>query len=565
MIERKIAQLSDEEGKLLTAASVQGYEFDSAVVGQALKLDANEVEERLEKLERVFAFVKLASEAEFPNRTLTLKYRFVHVLYQNALYAGLRATRKATLSRDVALALAGCYGERAASVASELALLWEAAREYAHAADCFLQAARNAARVHAHREAVRFAERGLDAVRKLPDTPERNGQELALQLALGFSLQSVQSWGASETGAAFTRARTLCEQMGDDPRVFAALVGVWAYHLVRAQYETARGLCEQMRHLAERSEDAALLVVASTCHAKVHYFQGSLVAAQQLGEQALALDRREYHQAYLSVYTEDGGLSARREHSFCLWLLGYPDRAQALADEAVTLAEHISHPFTLGAAHHTRGSILASLRDWQSSQREFEKVFAVAEEHALGDILKHATASHALNLAYQEPTDEALARVTHAIASLNAQGVMLSRTRYLARIGEAFGGADRCAEGFAAVREALALVERNGERVAEAELWRVKGELLLKAAAGNAQQEAEDCYQQAINIARQQHAKSWELRAATSLARVWQRQGKTAAARHVLAETYGWFTEGFGTADLKDANALLWDLSPDSR
>ena len=131
MIERKIAQLSEDDRTLLTAASVQGYEFDSAVVAQVLKLDADEIEERLEKLERVFAFVKLTSEAEFPNRTLTLKYRFVHVLYQNALYAGLRATRKATLSRDVAQALEGCYGERSASVANELALLWEAAREYA--------------------------------------------------------------------------------------------------------------------------------------------------------------------------------------------------------------------------------------------------------------------------------------------------------------------------------------------------------------------------------------------------------------------------------------------------
>ena len=191
----------------------------------------------------------------------------------------LRATRKATLSRDVAQALEGCYGERTASVANELALLWEAAREYARAADYFLQAARNAAQVNAHREAVQLAERGLEAVRKLPETPERNGRELGLQLALGFSLQSVLSWAAPEAGAAFTRARTLCEQMGDDPRFFAALVGVWAYHLVRAQYETAHGLCEQMLQLAEQSQDPALLVVASMCWAKVHYFQGDLVSS----------------------------------------------------------------------------------------------------------------------------------------------------------------------------------------------------------------------------------------------------------------------------------------------
>lgn len=497
MIERKIAQLSEEDRTLLTAASVQGYEYDSAVVA---------------------------------------------------------------LSRAVAQTLEGFYGERTASVANELALLWEAAREYAHAADCFLQAARNAAQVNAHREAVQLAERGLEALLKLPETPERNGRELGLQLTLGYSLQSVLSWAAPEAGAAFTRGRTLCEQRGDDPRFFAALVGVWAYHFVRAQYETAHGLCEQMLQLAEQSQDPALLVVASMCWAKVHYLQGDLVSTQQLGERALALDRREYHEAYLSVYNEDGGISARREHSFCLWMLGYPDRALALAYEAVTLAEQTSHPFGLGAAHHTTGSVLSLCRDWQSSRKEFEKVFALAEEHALGDMLKHATTSHALNLAYQEPTEEPLERARQAIESLNAQGVMLSRTRYLARMGEVFWMAGRSAEGFAAIAEALALGERTGERVAEAEIWRVKGELLLKAAASNAQAEAESCYHQAIKIARQQSAKSWELRAATSLARLCQQQGKLAEAWQMLAEIHGWFTEGFETADLKEAKALLEKL-----
>jgi tetratricopeptide (TPR) repeat protein len=561
MIERKIAQLGEDDRTLLTAASVQGYEFDSAVVGQALKLDANEVEERLDTLERVFAFVKLASETEFPNRILTLKYRFVHVLYQKALYASLRATRKATLSRAVAEALAGMYGERTASVANDLALLWEAAREYAHAADYFLQAARAAARVHAHREAVQLAQRGLAGLLKLPGTTERNGRELGLQLALGYSLQSVLSWGAAEAGGAFTRARKLCEQLGDDPGFFAALVGVWAYHLVRAQYELAYGLCEQMLQLAERSQNPALLVVAFMCQAKVHYFQGDLVSTHQLGERALALDRREYHEAYLSVYTEDAGISARREHSYCLWLRGYPDQAFALASEAVTLAGQTSHPFGLGAAHHTRGTVLAFFRDWQPSRREFEKVLALGEEHALGDMLKHASVFHAMNLAYQEPTDEALERAKQAIEALNAQGVMLSRTRYLSRMGEAFWRAGRSAEGLAVIADALALVERTGERVVEAEIWRLKGELLLKAGASDAHAEAERCFDQAVTIARQQHAKSWELRAATSLARLWQRQGKTLAARQMLAEIYDWFTEGFGTADVRDAKALLEDLT----
>ena len=213
--------------------------------------------------------MKLTSEAEFPNRTLTLKYRFVHVLYQNALYASVRATRKATLSRDVAQALEACYGERSASVANELALLWEAARDYARAADYFLQAARNAAQVNAHREAVQLAERGLDAVRKLPETPERDGRELGLQLTLGFSLQSALSWAGAGGRSGLQPGTAHCvsrwAMIPGSSRLWSACGPIT---MLQAEYETAHGLCEQMLQLAEQSRDPVLLVMACMCRAK---------------------------------------------------------------------------------------------------------------------------------------------------------------------------------------------------------------------------------------------------------------------------------------------------------
>ena len=491
MVERKIAQVGEADLKLLVAASVQGYEFDSAVVAQVLEIDADEAEERLERLERVFAFVKLTSEAEFPNRSLTVRYRFVHVLYQNALYASLRVTRKASLSAAVAQSLEGFHGAQSASVANELAMLWEAAREYACAADYFLQAARNATEVNAHREAVQLARRGLDALLKLPETPERVQRELGLQLTLGLSLQAVLSWAAPEAGAAFDRARKLCEQMGDDPRLFAALSGVAVYHCIRAEYETAQGLCEQMLQLAEQSQDPVLLVAASAFGAVVPYYRGELVSARQQGERALALDLREYHDAYLSIFNENLGTTVRRLQSFCLWTLGYPDRALALANESVTLAAHTSHPFSLGGAHQTTGAVLCFLRDWQSSQRQYEKVFALAQEYGLGDMFNYATTTNALNLAYQELTEEAIERVKQSIESLRAKGVILSLTLYLAMLGEVFWSAGRFAEGLDAIADALTVVERTGERFWEAEIWRIKGELMLKAAVSNPQAEAE--------------------------------------------------------------------------
>jgi hypothetical protein len=173
MIERKIAQLGEEDRRVLVAASVQGSEFEAAVVARALALDAANVEEQLERLEHVHAFLRLVGEHEFPDRTLTLRYHFVHVLYQNALYASLRPTRRASLSAAVAQALVGYYGEKSTVVAGKLALLWEAAREFARAAACFLQAAQNAARLFADQEAVVLARRGLKLLEALPDSAER--------------------------------------------------------------------------------------------------------------------------------------------------------------------------------------------------------------------------------------------------------------------------------------------------------------------------------------------------------------------------------------------------------
>jgi tetratricopeptide (TPR) repeat protein len=301
------------------------------------------------------------------------------------------------------------------------------------------------------------------------------------------------------------------------------------------------------------------------CRAKVHYCQGDFVSAHLYGERALALDHREYHEAYLAFYNEDGGLSARREHSYCLWALGYPDRAMALSYETVSLAKQTSHPFSLGAAYQMTASNLARCGEWQAGEREARKVLLIAEEYALGDMGRHSTVTHTLMLAFQEPTEEALVRAKQAIDALAAQGTRAFRAGNLTSLGRVCLRAGRGAEGLAVIEEALALVERTGERVAEAELWRVKGELLLQASASDAESEAERCYRTAIDIARRQHAKSWELRAATNLARLWQRQGNHQDARQLLAEIYGWFSEGFDTADLKDARGLLDELSSEER
>src|SRR5262249_640501 len=204
-------RLDEADRRLLVAASVQGHEFDSTVVSDALEMPPEEVEERLEKLDRVHYFVRPAGEEEFADRTLTLRYRFVHVLYQNMLYGSLQPTRRAGLSARVAASIVRHQGDQSPAHAAQLAILFEAARDFRNAAAQYLEAARHAATLFAFREAVSLSRRGLRSVQALAEDPERVQQELGLQLILGLSLRSIQGWAAPEVEKIYTRARYLCQ------------------------------------------------------------------------------------------------------------------------------------------------------------------------------------------------------------------------------------------------------------------------------------------------------------------------------------------------------------------
>src|SRR5262249_6034552 len=216
MIQRKVAQLGDADRRLLAAASAQGYDFDSAVVARALAIDAGDVEERLQALDQTYGFVKYRKEDELPDQTLTLRYRFVHVLYQNALYATLTPSRRASLSAAIAAALVALYGDKSSTIAAGLAFLYQAARDWPRAAEYFLKAARNAARIFANQEAISLCRRGLDMTRRTPESSERARQELKLQMTLGPCLMTVKGFAATETLRTHLRAEALCEQLGDD-------------------------------------------------------------------------------------------------------------------------------------------------------------------------------------------------------------------------------------------------------------------------------------------------------------------------------------------------------------
>jgi predicted ATPase len=561
MIERKIAQLGEDDRRLLVAGSVQGSEFEAGVVARALALDAADVEDQLERLERVHAFVRLVGEYEFPDRTLTLRYRFVHVLYQNALYGSLRPTRRASLSAAVAQALVGYYGEKVTDIAGELALLWEAAREFARAAYCFLQAAQNAARLFANQEAVVLARRGLEMLEALPDSPERAGQELALQIALGPPLIATVGWTAPEVERAYTRAQELCREVGETPQLFSALWGLWFFYMTSSQTQTARELGEQLLSLAQRAQDPALLLQAHHALGPTYLNTGDAVTGQVHLDQGISLYDAKQHRAHAFLYGgHDPGVCCLCLAAWGLWMLGYPEQALRRSREALALARELSHPTTLAHAQLSVGVFHQLRRDGAATKELAQLLVRLAAEQGLPTYGSGGSVLRGWALAEGGHADEGIAQILQGLAAWATIPLFYWRINFLPLLAEAYGRGGKAQEGLAVLAEALRAVEKTGACFYEPEMLRLKGELLLAGALENSA-DSEDCFRQAIDSARQQSAKSWELRAVLSLSRLYHQQGKKDEARSMLSEIYGWFTEGFETADLQEAKALLQAVS----
>jgi predicted ATPase len=562
MIERKVDQLSPADRHLLMAASVLGPEFDSAVVARVLGRAETDVEERLEVLEGVHVLVRRIREQAFPDGTLTLRCRFVHVLYQNALYAALQPTRKAAWSAAAAGALLDHYGEKSAGLAAELAVLFEAARAPDRAADHYLTAAKNAARVFAHHEAVALARRGLAVLQTLPDTPARARRELPLLMTLGMQLQVTQGYAAPEAERTYARARVLCEQMQEAPPLFAVLWGLWLFYKVRSDLGKAREFAERLFSLARSSQDPAQLLQVRQALAVTSLCLGDPAATREHVEQGIALYDPKRHQGHTFLYGQDPGVACRAFGGVALWLLGYPDQAERYSREAVALGEELGQPSTLALALHFAAMLRQYRQEVPPVRENAEATTAIATEHGFSFWRACGQAMRGWALAEQGAKAGGIAQLRQGLTAGKAAGSHTYRTYFLALLAEALGKEGQIEEGLGVLAEALAQMHATGEGFHGAELHRLQGEfLLLREAAEVTCREAEACFHRALMIARQQQAKSLELRAAMSLTRLYQKQDRMAEARPLLAECYGWFTEGFDTPDLQEAKVLLERLA----
>ena len=379
---------------------------------------------------------------------------------------------------------------------------------------------------------------------------------MTLYIALGAVLLVIKGNAAPEVEHAYTQARALCQQVGETPEIVPVLFGLWRYYIARPQLHTAREFGETLLRLAQHADDPALAVIAHYALGVTWLCLGALPAARQHLEEGIARYTPDQRRAPVFRIGQDLGVGCRAYAAWTLWVLGYPDQALARVHEALALAHKLSHPFSLAYAPSVAAFVYQVHRDVPAVHEQAEAAVMLSTEQGFTQWAAWGTSLRGWALAMQRQGEEGMAQIHQGIASYRATGATLFVPYLCSLLAEAYDHLDHPEDGLQALAEAQTLVEQHEERWWESEIHRLRGVLLLRQTMPQ-QEEAEACFQRALDVARRQEAKSLELRAAMSLARLWQQQGKRTEAYDLLAPIYGWFTEGFDTADLQEAKALL--------
>jgi class 3 adenylate cyclase/predicted ATPase len=486
-------------------------------------------------------------------------YRFKHVLIQEAAYQSLVRSTRQQYHQRIAQVVAERFPETAETQPEWLAHHYTEAGLMAQAIPSWQRAGARAIQRSAYVEAMSHLTRGLELVHTLPDTPERAQRELDLQLALGSALMVLKGWAAADVERVYIRARVLCEQVGQAPQLLRALNGLQAFHLVRADLQTARELGEQYLRVAQSVQHPQALLRAYHQLGETIFYLGEFAAARAHFAQSMALATTQPRTRHPQSVT-DPGLACVAWAAHALWVLGYPDQALRSMEEALTLAQELSYPFDLAYALSMAAELHQFRREGSLTQARAEALMALSTEQGFAAWRAQGVYLWGWALAQQGQVEEGMGQMREGLAAWQATGAAIGRPQWLALLAEAYQTAGQAEEGLRVVAEALREVHRTQEEWSTAELYRLRGELLL-AQSWEHHAEAETCFRQASAMARRQEAKSYELRAAMSLSRLWQQQGKHQDARELLAPIYGWFTEGFDTADLQEAQALLAALT----
>jgi predicted ATPase len=534
-----------------------GREFPYALIVAVAALPEKDLKGALQQL--------VGAELIFQRGVLpNAKYTFKHALVQDAAYASLVRNRRQQLHAQIARALEEQFPDVVAGKPEVLAQHFTAAGLAAQAVHYWQQAGQQASDRWANVEATSHFSRAIELLATLPDTPARTRRELALHIALGSALIVVKGHASAEVEHTYLKARALCERLGEIPELVPVLFGLWRCYITRPQLRTARELGETLLRLADNANDRALAVMAHYAVGFTRYQLGEFIEARQHQEYGIAkYTPGQRHVPELRI-AQDLGVGCRSYLAWSLWFLGFPDQALARAQDGLALALELKHPFSVVFARCWLANVLHFRRDVATLREQAETALAQATEQGFPIWVAMATISRGWALAMQNKGEGGVVELAKGIAAWRATGAGAWLLFYFTIQAEALNLLGKTADARQKLDEAQAAMERTEERWWEAEIYRLRGTLLLRHSTAS-QTAAQTWFERALDVARRQQAKSLELRAATSLARLWCEQSKHAEARALLAPVIGWFTEGFDTPDLSEATKLLDELRGDAR
>jgi predicted ATPase len=487
-------------------------------------------------------------------------YTFKHALIQDAAYESLLKSTRQQYHQRIAQVLEARFPETAEGHPELLAHHCTEAGLIEQAVGYWHKAGQRASERSAHVEAIAHLRQGLALLQTLPETPEHTRREVDMHIVRGASLIATQGPAAPEVEQTYLHAQHLCERLEAPPQLFPIVRGLWNYYQVHAEYQTAQALAAQLLTLAQQAQAPAMLLAAYRAVGTTSFSLGAVATAHTYFTQGMAIYDHQQHRAAAFLHGEDAGVMCDCFAARALWYLGYPDQALARSQEALSLAQQIAHPYSLGFALNGAAMFHQLRHEGRAVQEHAEATISLATAQGFPHWRARGVVLRGWALVQQGQVKEGIEQINQGLRAIRPTGAEINWSYFLALLAEAYETIGEPEAGLTALAEALTLVDTTGERWYEPELYRLKGELLLQQNSDN-QADAENCFQQAIAIAQHQQAKSLELRAAMSLSRLWQQQGKRQEAHDLLASVYNWFTEGFDTVDLRDAKALLNELS----
>jgi tetratricopeptide (TPR) repeat protein len=573
-------------------ASVGGMIFTAAEVTERSNRPLEEVEEIYDRLASRELILTVVGISEWPDGTVAVQYRFRHALYQEVLYERLGQGQRIRLHQQLGERQEAGYGERAREIALELAVHFTEGRDYSRAVHYYSRASETSLWRGAYEEAIAHCQEGLDLLERLPETPARQRQELTLRMFLYSAVMVTQGYAAEEMTQNLLRAKELCQALNDDATFVPVLVGLGRFYDMRTNHNAIGPVAHEELELLHRVKDPTL---ALQLHARLgtsSLLCGVLGHAQKHYTSALELYDPQQHKKLALYFGVDPGIQAGVFSSWGLWLAGWPDQARARMTQSLNEVKELDHVFSRCFAVFNAAQVPLWCGDLDNAERLATESLNLGREY---DFVWYSVFGEIVRTYIQVQCGEPEAErslLMKALSQYRALPALPGLSLYFGLAADAYGQLGRVDEGLVALAEALRLAETRAGVFWAAELQRVKGELVLRkfqvsdshlplpkkqkvkskgqnakmtrlqspGSGTQAEEEAEACFLKAVEIARAQQAKSLELRATVSLARLWQRQEKYRDAHKMLSIIYGWFTEGFDTEDLQEARALLYTL-----